>query len=125
MKDARPGSERELQRLIADVRRRAEMPIEVLGAAPSAPSAGRVNAGLAITTACFNGVTLYEPTELAAARARARRSSGSRRGSPTRQMLAFELIDLGPVLGALPTAARSAPSSRRTSSGSRRVMFGA
>ncbi|OJU26345.1 MAG: FAD-linked oxidase [Alphaproteobacteria bacterium 64-6] len=124
MKSARPGSERELQRLIIDAVR-AEMPVEVLGAGTKRNIGRPVNAGLAITTASLRGVTLYEPTELV---------MGARAGTPLAdieerlavkgQMLAFEPIDLGPVLGGAAGSGTIGAVFATNLSGSRRVMSG-
>jgi glycolate oxidase FAD binding subunit len=122
--NARPGSERELQRLIMDAAR-AEMPVEVIGAGTKRTVGRPVNSGLAISTASLSGVTLYEPTELV---------MGARAGTPLvdieqrladkGQMLAFEPIDLGPVLGAPADSGTIGAVFATNFSGSRRVMAG-
>ena len=99
MESAQPGSERELQRLIAEAAR-AEMPVEIIGAGTKRTVGRPVNSGMVISTSDLKGVTLYEPTELV---------MGAKTGTPLAdieqrlaengQMLAFEPIDLGPVLG--------------------------
>ena len=61
MQNARPGSERELQRLIMDAAR-AEMPVEEIGAGTKRTVGCPINSGLGISTASLSGVTLYEPT---------------------------------------------------------------
>ncbi|MFN3746860.1 MAG: FAD-binding protein [Hyphomicrobiaceae bacterium] len=124
MESARPASERELQRLITDAAR-AGMPVEVLGAGTKRAVGRPVNAGLVITTAPLSGVTLYEPTELV---------MGARAGTPLAaieqalaekgQMLAFEPIDLGPVLGGPANSGTIGAVFATNLSGSRRVMAG-
>jgi glycolate oxidase FAD binding subunit len=124
VQNARPGNERELQSLIADAAR-AAMPVEVLGAGTKRTVGRPVNSGLAITTAALNGVTLYEPTELV---------MGARAGTPLAeieralaekgQILAFEPIDLGPVLGGPAGRGTIGAVFATNLSGSRRVMAG-
>jgi glycolate oxidase FAD binding subunit len=121
---ARPGSERELQRLVMDAAR-AEMPVEVIGAGTKRSIGRPVNSGLAISTTSLSGVTLYEPTELV---------MGARAGTPLvdieqrladkGQMLAFEPIDLGPVLGAPANSGTIGAVFATNFSGSRRVIAG-
>jgi glycolate oxidase FAD binding subunit len=124
LENARPGSERELQRLIADAAR-AEMPIEVLGAGTKRTVGRPVNAGLVISTASLNGVTLYEPTELVmGARAGTPLVEIERRLAEKGQMLAFDPIDLGPVLGGTVDGGTIGAVFATNLSGSRRVMAG-
>ncbi len=124
MQNARPGSERELQRLIAEAAR-AEMPIEVLGAGTKRAVGRPVNSGLAITTASLSGVTLYEPTELVmGARAGTPLADIEQRLAEKGQMLAFEPIDLGPVLGSPAGSGTIGAVFATNLSGSRRVMAG-
>ncbi len=124
MENARPGSERELQRLIADAAR-AEMPVEVLGAGTKRTVGRPVNAGLAISTASLNGVTLYEPTELVmGARAGTPLLEIEKRLAEKGQMLAFEPIDLGPVLGDPADSGTIGAVFATNLSGSRRVIAG-
>jgi glycolate oxidase FAD binding subunit len=101
------------------------MPVEVLGAGTKRAVGRPVNAGLAITTASLSGVTLYEPTELV---------MGARAGTPLAaieqtlaekgQMLAFEPIDLGAVLGSPANSGTIGAVFATNLSGSRRVMAG-
>lgn len=124
MNNARPGSERELQRLITEAAR-AEMPVEIIGAGTKRTVGRPVNSGLVISTASLSGVTLYEPTELV---------MGARVGTPLAdleqrladrgQMLAFEPIDLGPVLGGPANGGTIGAAFATNFSGSRRVMAG-
>lgn len=124
MQSSRPGSERELQRLIAEAAR-AEMPVEIVGAGTKRAIGRPVNSGLVISTASLAGVTLYEPTELV---------MGAKSGTPLAeieqclsdkgQMLAFEPIDLGPVLGGPANGSTIGAAFATNFSGSRRVMAG-
>lgn len=124
MQNARPGSERELQRLIMDAAR-AQMPIEVLGAGTKRNVGRPVNAGLAISTGSLSGVTLYEPTELVmGARAGTPLVEIEKRLAEKGQMLAFEPVDLGPVLGASAGGGTIGAVFATNLSGSRRVIAG-
>lgn len=124
MQNARPGSERELQRLIADAAR-SGMPVEVLGAGTKRAVGRPVNSGLSITTASLGGVTLYEPTELVmGARAGTPLATIEERLADKGQMLAFEPIDLGPVLGSPAGRGTIGAVFATNLSGSRRVMAG-
>jgi glycolate oxidase FAD binding subunit len=124
MESAQPGSERELQRVIAEAAR-AEMPVEIIGAGTKRTVGRPVNSGMVISTAGLNGVTLYEPTELV---------MGAKTGTPLAdieqrlaengQMLAFEPIDLGPVLGGAANSGTIGAAFATNFSGSRRVMAG-
>jgi glycolate oxidase FAD binding subunit len=120
----RPGSERELQRIIADAAG-TQTPIEVMGAGTKRHIGRPINTGLAVSTASLSGVVLYEPTELV---------MGVRAGTPLvrverllaekGQMLAFEPIDLGPVLGGSAESGTIGAVIATNLSGSRRVMAG-
>lgn len=124
MENARPGSERELQRLIAEAAR-AEMPVEIMGAGTKRAIGRPVNSGLAISTASLAGVTLYEPTELVmGARAGTPLADIEQRLADKGQMLAFEPIDLGPVLGGSANGGTIGAAFATNLSGSRRVMAG-
>jgi len=124
VQNARPGSERELQRLIMDAAR-AQMPIEVLGAGTKRNVGRPVNAGLAISTGSLSGVTLYEPTELVmGARAGTPLVEIEKRLAEKGQMLAFEPVDLGPVLGASAGGGTIGAVFATNLYGSRRVIAG-
>ncbi len=124
MESARPGSERELQRLIAEAAR-AEMPVEIIGAGTKRTVGRPVNSGMVISTAELNGVTLYEPTELVmGAKAGTPLADIEQRLADKGQMLAFEPIDLGPVLGGPVNGGTVGAAFATNFSGSRRVMAG-
>ncbi|HWV80886.1 MAG TPA: FAD-binding protein [Hyphomicrobiaceae bacterium] len=124
MNNARPGSERELQRLIAEAAR-AEMPVEVIGAGTKRGVGRPVNSGMVISTASLSGVTLYEPTELVmGAKAGTPLADIEQRLADKGQMLAFEPIDLGPVLGGRANGGTIGAAFSTNFSGSRRVMAG-
>lgn len=124
MQSARPGSERELQHLIAEAAR-AEMPVEIIGAGTKRAVGRPVNSGLAISTASLSSITLYEPTELVmGARAGTPLAKIEQRLAEKGQMLAFEPIDLGPVLGGPANGGTIGAAFATNFSGSRRVMAG-
>jgi glycolate oxidase FAD binding subunit len=120
----RPGSERELQRFVADAAH-TRRPIEVVGAGTKRDVGRPVNAALTVTTASLAGIRLYEPTELV---------MSARAGTPLKrieqtlgekgQMLAFEPADLGPVLGGAPGGGTIGAVFATNLSGSRRVISG-
>jgi glycolate oxidase FAD binding subunit len=120
----RPATERELQRFIGDAAR-AQMPVEIVGAGTKRTVGRPVNAGAVVSTASLSGLTLYEPTELV---------MGARAGTPLSriedelsrkgQMLAFEPIDLGPVLGSEPNRGTIGAVFSTNLSGCRRVIAG-
>ncbi len=125
MQQLRPATERELQRFIGDAAR-AQMPVEIVGAGTKRDIGRPVNSGAVISTDGLTGLTLYEPTELV---------MGARAGTPLPriedelarkgQMLAFEPIDLGPVLGNAPGRGTIGAVFATNLSGSRRVIAGA
>jgi glycolate oxidase FAD binding subunit len=101
------------------------MPVEVLGAGTKRAVGRLVNSGLSITTASLAGVTLYEPTELVmGARAGTPLATIEERLADKGQMLAFEPIDLGPVLGSPAGSGTIGGVFATNLSGSRRVMAG-
>ena len=124
MENAQPGSERELQRLIADAVR-AEMPVEIVGAGTKRAVGRPINSGMVISTAALAGITLYEPTELVmGAKAGTPLADIEQRLAEKGQMLAFEPIDLGPVLGGSANGGTIGAAFATNFSGSRRVMAG-
>ncbi|MBS0244412.1 MAG: FAD-binding protein, partial [Proteobacteria bacterium] len=95
----RPATEWELQRTLAEATK-TSTPIEVVGNGTKRDIGHPVPAGYVLTTTSLTGVRLYEPSELVMA---------ARGGTPISriesdlnaqgQMLAFEPIDLAPVIG--------------------------
>ena len=120
----KPATDRELQLMLADASA-ARQPVAVAGAG-SKRNVGRLTQTAAtLTTASLSGIKLYEPTELV---------MSARAGTPlTRieselqsrgQMLAFEPIDLGPVVGAEPGRSTIGAVFATNLSGARRVAAG-
>ncbi|MEQ1578298.1 MAG: FAD-binding protein [Hyphomicrobium sp.] len=121
----RPAAEWELQSMVASLAER-RIPVEVMGAG-SKRSCGRpVGASAFLSTALLRGITLYEPTELV---------MSARSGTPLSQievelaargqMLPFEPIDLGALLGQLPGQQTIGGVFGCNLSGSRRFVAGA
>jgi len=104
---------------------RAEMPVEIIGAGTKRTIGRPVNSGLVISTASLSSITLYEPTELVmGARAGTPLAKIEQRLAERGQMLAFEPIDLGPVLGGPANGSTIGAAFATNLSGSRRVMAG-
>jgi glycolate oxidase FAD binding subunit len=121
----RPATEWELQRLLAEATK-TNMPIEVAGAGSKRDIGRPTNSSALVTTTSLSGIRLYEPTELV---------MSARTGTPLArieadlasqgQILAFEPIDLAPVLGHEAGRATIGSVFATNISGSRRVMSGA
>jgi glycolate oxidase FAD binding subunit len=95
----RPATDRELANVLADATAN-RTPVEVMGAGSKRAIGRPSQAAVSLTTTSLSGISLFEPTELVIS---------ARTGTPLArvesqlashgQMLAFEPIDLGPVLG--------------------------
>ena len=95
----KPADETELIRLVAEAAAQ-RMPIEVIGNGSKRGIGRPVQAGAAIAMTAFNGITLYEPTELVmSAKAGTPLAIVEDRLAARGQMLAFEPLDLGPLGG--------------------------
>lgn len=122
---SRPATEWELQRTLIEATK-SGTPIEVVGSGTKRDIGRPAAAPVVMTTTSLTGVRLYEPTELVMA---------ARGGTPvTRieselasrgQMLAFEPIDLAPVIGQEPGSATIGALFATNVSGSRRIAVGA
>ena len=98
----RPATEWELQSMMASLAER-HIAVEVIGAGSKRACGRPVGASAILSTAMLRGITLYEPTELV---------MSARSGTPLSQievelaargqMLPFEPIDLGALLGQQP-----------------------
>lgn len=121
----RPATERELQRFIADAAH-AGMPLEIVGAGTKRTLGRPVNAAVSLTTQSLAGVSLYEPTELVmGARAGTLLSRIEAELSGRGQMLAFEPIDIAPLLGGTAGQGTIGAVFATNLSGSRRIAAGA
>ena len=120
-----PGGEYELHQFVAQAAA-ARTPLEI-GGRGSKRAVGRpVQAETVVSTGKMAGITLYEPSELViSARAGTPVSSVEATLARNRQQLAFEPIDLGPVLGEPPGQGSIAAAFASNLSGSRRIIAGA
>ncbi len=120
----KPATEGELQRTLADASASGH-PIEVLGAGTKRTVGRGTQTAVSLTTTSLAGLKLYEPTELVmSARAGTPRARIEAELAAQGQMLAFEPIDLGPVLGAEPRAGTIGAVFATNLSGARRVAGG-
>jgi glycolate oxidase FAD binding subunit len=95
----RPAAEWELASLIINAAERGK-PIEIAGAGTKRDVGRVIEPALTISTTGMSGITLYEPTELVmSARAGTLVSKIEEELAQRGQMLPFEPVDLGPVLG--------------------------
>lgn len=120
----RPATEGELRHLLSEATRNG-IPIEVMGAGSKRGVGRPAQVETTLTTSSMVGISLYEPAELVIS---------ARVGTPlTRveadlarhgQMLAFEPLDLGPVLGIEPGHATIGAVLATNLSGARRIAGG-
>lgn len=121
----KPATEWELQRTLFDASG-ANTPVEIIGNGTKRAIGRATNAATLMTTQSLTGVRLYEPTELV---------MSARAGTPLArieadlasrgQMLAFEPIDLAPVIGGERAAATIGSVFATNISGARRIQAGA
>jgi glycolate oxidase FAD binding subunit len=121
----RPIDERELVRVVAEAAA-SETPVEIAGAGSKRIVGRPMQTSATISTRAMRGITLYEPTEMV---------MSARAGTPVAQieaeladrgqMLAFEPIDLGPLLGEDAGQATVGGVFATNTSGARRVAVGA
>lgn len=120
-----PQSTGEIADLLAEAAQ-AKIPIEVRGRGSKLEVGRPVQTGSVVSTERLTGISLYEPTELVLSAAA---------GTPLTeiegllaerdQQLAFEPVDLGPVLGSAPGQASIGGVFATNLSGSRRIHAGA
>ncbi len=121
----RPKDEEELAAAVAEANA-TQTPVEVCGAGSKRDIGRPLQTAARLTTEKLNGVTLYEPSELVLC---------SRAGTPlaeientlakNNQQLAFEPIDLGPMLGQEAGLGTIGAVFAANLSGSRRIQVGA
>jgi glycolate oxidase FAD binding subunit len=120
----RPATDRELQHLLTDASA-SRTPVEVIGAGSKRAVGRPVQAGISLTTNSLNGISLYEPTELVlSARAGTPLARIEAQLASQNQMLAFEPIDIGPILGIAPGHATIGGVLATNLSGARRISSG-
>ena len=121
----RPATEWELSSLVAAATERGK-PIEVMGAGTKRSVGRPVQAALTISTTGLRGITLYEPTELVmSAQAGTPLADVEAQLATRGQMLPFEPIDLGAVLGEAAGRGTIGAVFATNLSGARRVATGA
>ena len=125
LSNMRPVDEREFSHVLADATAR-QTPLELTGAA-SKRSIGRpIQTAATISTMSLRGITLYEPSEMVmSARAGTRLSQVEDDLAARGQMLAFEPLELGPLIGGEAGQATIAAVFATNMSGSRRIRVGA
>ncbi|MCB1548704.1 MAG: FAD-binding protein [Hyphomicrobiaceae bacterium] len=121
----RPGDERELARILAEATS-TSTPLEIMGSGTKAAIGRPMQTAANLSAKAMRGITLYEPTELVmSARAGTTLAIVERELYDRRQMLAFEPIDLAPLVGGEPRQASIGAVFATNSSGSRRISAGA
>jgi glycolate oxidase FAD binding subunit len=120
----RPATEQELQRILTEASGSGS-PVEVMGSGSKRAVGRPAQAALSLTTSSMTGISLYEPTELVlSARAGTLLTRVEEELAGQGQMLAFEPVDLGPVLGVEPGHVTMGALLATNLSGARRVASG-
>jgi glycolate oxidase FAD binding subunit len=121
----RPIDERELARVLAEASA-GGTPLEVMGAGSKQKIGRPIQTAASVSSAAMRGITLYEPSEMVmAARAGTPLSQVETALAERGQMLAFEPVDYGPMLGGEARQATIGGVFAANVSGSRRVAIGA
>jgi glycolate oxidase FAD binding subunit len=120
----RPATDRELANVLTDASAN-RTPVEVMGAGSKRAVGRPSQAAVSLTTSSLAGISLFEPTELIlSARAGTPLARVEAQLASHGQMLAFEPVDLGPVLGIEPGHTTMGAVLATNLSGSRRVASG-
>lgn len=121
----RPATDRELANVLADASAN-RTPVEVMGAGSKRAIGRPSQAAVSLTTGSLAGIPLFEPTELViSARTGTPLSRVESELASHGQMLSFEPIDLGPLLGIEPGHTSMGAVLATNLSGARRVASGA
>jgi glycolate oxidase FAD binding subunit len=121
----RPVDERELARVLNEARI-AGTPLEVTGGGSKQRIGRPIQTAASVCTKAMRGITLYEPTEMVmAARAGTPLAQVETALADRGQMLAFEPVDYGPLLGGEAAQATIGGIFAANVSGCRRVALGA
>jgi glycolate oxidase FAD binding subunit len=121
----RPIDERELGRVLTEASA-AGTPLEVMGAGSKQGIGRPIQTASSVSSKAMRGITLYEPSEMVmAARAGTPLAQVETALAERGQMLAFEPVDYGPMLGAEAGQATIGGVFAANVSGSRRVAIGA
>jgi glycolate oxidase FAD binding subunit len=117
--------ERELARVLADARA-AKTPLEVIGGGSKQTIGRPIQTAASVSSKALRGIPLYEPTEMVmAARTGTPLSQVEMALAERGQMLAFEPVDYGPLLGGEAGQATIGGVFAANVSGARRVALGA
>ena len=121
----RPIDEREFARVLAEAHA-TKTPLEVMGAGSKQAIGRPMQTAASISSKAMRGITLYEPTEMVmAARTGTPLSQVETALAERGQMLAFEPVDYGPMLGGEGSQASIGGVFAANVSGARRVAIGA
>ena len=121
----RPIDERELSRVLSEARM-AKTPLEVTGGGSKQRIGRPIQTAASVSSKAMRGITLYEPTEMVmAARAGTPLTQVETALAERGQMLAFEPLDYGPMLGVEAGQATIGGVFAANISGPRRVALGA
>ena len=121
----RPIDEREFARVLAEAHA-SKTPLEVLGAGSKQAIGRPMQTAASVSSRAMRGITLYEPTEMVmAARTGTPLSQVETALAERGQMLAFEPVDYGPMLGGEAAQATIGGVFAANVSGARRVAIGA
>ncbi len=120
----RPAADWELKSMIAQLGEK-RLPLEIIGGGTKRSIGHPVPAAALLTTASLRGVTLYEPTELVmSARSGTTLSQIEAELTSRGQMLPFEPLDYGPVLGVAAGQQTIGAVFATNNSGARRICVG-
>jgi glycolate oxidase FAD binding subunit len=121
----RPIDEREFARVLAEAHA-TKTPLEVMGAGSKQTVGRPMQTAASVSSRAMRGITLYEPTEMVmAARTGTPLSQVETALAERGQMLAFEPVDYGPMLGGEASQASIGGVFAANVSGARRVAIGA
>jgi glycolate oxidase FAD binding subunit len=121
----RPIDEREFARVLAEAHA-TKTPLEVMGAGSKQAIGRPMQTAASVSSRAMRGITLYEPTEMVmAARTGTPLSQVETALAERGQMLAFEPVDYGPMLGGEAVQASIGGVFAANVSGARRVAIGA
>jgi glycolate oxidase FAD binding subunit len=125
LSNERPIDEREFVRVLAEAVA-MKTPVEVMGAGSKRPVGRPMQTATSLSTRAMRGITLYEPTEMVmAARAGTPLAQVENELADRGQMLAFEPVELGPLLGGDAGQATIGGVFATNISGARRIAAGA
>ena len=120
-----PESEEDLSQIVIEAAE-TRTPLEIMGKGTKRELGHSVKAGAIVSTEALSGISLYEPTELVmVAKAGTPLMEIEARLAENDQELAFEPVDLAPILGYAPGDGTIGGVISTNISGSRRILKGA